>query len=62
MSVSEARARGVAPMAKMLGYSGVALSPEWFTIAPAQAIRQVLKETDISLDQIDLFEINESFS
>jgi acetyl-CoA C-acetyltransferase len=38
------------------------LAPEWFTIAPVDAIKLVLKRTGLSVDDIDLFEINEAFS
>ena len=42
--------------------AGAALAPEWFTIAPVEAIRKVLKQTDLSINDIDLFEINEAFA
>ena len=38
------------------------MAPEWFTIAPVEAIRRLLKETGLSIGDIDLFEINEAFS
>jgi acetyl-CoA C-acetyltransferase len=38
------------------------LAPEWFTIAPVEAIKLVLKKADLSIGDIDLFEINEAFS
>ncbi len=50
------------PMARIVGYAGAALAPEWFTIAPVEAIRRVLKQTELSVGDIDLFEINEAFS
>ncbi|MGD9728165.1 MAG: acetyl-CoA C-acetyltransferase, partial [Nitrospiraceae bacterium] len=53
---------GLKPMARVVGYAGAALAPEWFTIAPVEAIRLVLKHTGLSLEDIDLFEINEAFS
>ena len=58
----EASKRGLAPMARIIGYAGAALAPEWFTLAPIDAIKAVLKKTGLSLDDIDLFEINEAFS
>lgn len=36
--------------------------PEWFTLAPIQAIRKVLDQTGWSVDEVDLFEINEAFA
>jgi acetyl-CoA C-acetyltransferase len=62
MSEDEATARELRPMARIVGYAGAALAPEWFTIAPIDAIKRVLKETGLSISDIDLFEINEAFS
>lgn len=62
MEEEEADLHGIKPMARIVGYAGAALAPEWFTIAPVEAIRKVLKQTDFSIDDIDLFEINEAFS
>jgi acetyl-CoA C-acetyltransferase len=53
---------GVTPVARIIGYAQAALAPEWFTIAPAEAIKQVLKHTGLKLEDIDLFEINEAFA
>lgn len=62
MAEDEARALGLTPMARIVGYAGAALAPEWFTIAPIEAIKRVLKVTGLALADIDLFEINEAFS
>jgi acetyl-CoA C-acetyltransferase len=62
MAEDEAATLGLAPMARIVGYAGAALAPEWFTIAPVEAIKRVLKRTGLSLADIDLFEINEAFS
>lgn len=62
MAAEEAAHLGLLPMARIVGYAGAALAPEWFTIAPVEAIKLVLKKTDLSLGEIDLFEINEAFS
>jgi acetyl-CoA C-acetyltransferase len=62
MAEEEADRRGITPMAHIVGYAGAALAPEWFTIAPVEAIRRVLKHTGLALEDIDLFEINEAFS
>ena len=62
MPEDEAKARGLPPMARIVGYAGAAVAPEWFTIAPIEAIKRVLKQTGLSLSDIDLFEINEAFS
>lgn len=62
MAEEEAGRLGLAPMARIVGYAGAALAPEWFTIAPIDAIRRLLKDVSLSLNDIDLFEINEAFS
>jgi len=62
MEEQEAIHRGMKPLARIVGYAGAALAPEWFTIAPVDAVRNLLKRTGHTIDQIDLFEINEAFS
>jgi acetyl-CoA C-acetyltransferase len=62
MAEEEAARLDLTPMARIVGYAGAALAPEWFTIAPVEAIARVLKSTGLSIGDIDLFEINEAFS
>ena len=62
MAEEEAARRGLNPMASIVGYAGAALAPEWFTIAPIEAIKLVLKQTGLTIGDIDVFEINEAFS
>jgi acetyl-CoA C-acetyltransferase len=62
MAEAEAADVGLHPLARIVGYAGAALAPEWFTIAPVEAIKRVLKKTGLSIADIDLFEINEAFS
>jgi acetyl-CoA C-acetyltransferase len=50
------------PLAKIVGWGGVAQEPTKFTTAPAKAIDQLTKKLGISVDSIDLFEINEAFA
>jgi acetyl-CoA C-acetyltransferase len=50
------------PLAKVVGWGGVAQEPTKFTTAPAKAIDQLTKKLGISVDSIDLFEINEAFA
>ncbi|MFK8000793.1 MAG: acetyl-CoA C-acyltransferase [Polyangiales bacterium] len=53
---------GLTPIAKLVGYAGHAQEPEWFTTAPVGAVENVLKKTGLSVDDIDLFEVNEAFA
>ena len=62
MAEEEAADLGLRPLARIIGYAGAALAPEWFTIAPVEAVKRVLKKTGLSIADIDLFEINEAFS
>lgn len=62
MAEEEAARLRLVPMARIIGYAGAALAPEWFTIAPIEAIKLVLKKTGLTIGDIDLFEINEAFS
>ena len=54
--------RNLKPLARLVGYAGVAQDPSWFTTAPAAAIDKTLKKLNLKVDDIDLFEINEAFS
>lgn len=53
---------GLKPMARIVAYADAALSPEWFTIAPAEAIKKVVQRAGLSLNDIDYFEINEAYA
>ena len=47
---------------KILSYASNAQNPTWFTTAPVEAINKCLKKANLSMDKIDLFEINEAFA
>lgn len=61
-STRGAGALGLTPLARIAGVAAAATEPEWFTIAPIEAMRKLFKKTGWSLDSVDLFEINEAFS
>jgi acetyl-CoA C-acetyltransferase len=56
------KALGLKPQARILGYAGAAMEPDWFTIAPIQAIRRLCDKLQIKPGDVDLFEINEAFA
>ena len=60
--VNEAVAKNTKPLARIVGSAMHAQRPEWFTTAPVEAIRKVCQQTNLSISDIDLFEINEAFS
>jgi acetyl-CoA C-acetyltransferase len=62
MASETAEQMGVTPMARIISYSTASKDPEWFTTAPADAISRLLKKTELSKDDIDLYEINEAFA
>ena len=61
-SARRAEALGLTSLARIAGTAGAATAPEWFTLAPVEAMRKLLKKTGWSVDSVDLFEINEAFS
>ncbi len=50
------------PLARIVSWADAARAPEWFTIAPTDAIQKALRRAQLSIDQIDAFEINEAFA
>ena len=58
----DAAGRGIRPLARIVGHSGHAQEPEWFTTAPVFAVRALLTKLGWTLDSVDLFEINEAFA
>jgi acetyl-CoA C-acetyltransferase len=61
-SEKTAASMGIKPIAKIIAHASFAQQPEWFTTAPIEAIKKVLDKACMTLEQIDLFEINEAFS
>jgi len=62
MSASRAAALGIKPMGRFIAYAYAGCDPEEMGIGPIHAIPKVLKMAGLSLDQIDLFELNEAFA
>ena len=62
MSRGQADELGVKPLARIIGYDQAAVAPEWLFIAPAHAVRRLLKRTGTTLADYDLFEVNEAFA
>ncbi|MEK0364117.1 acetyl-CoA C-acyltransferase family protein [Pseudomonas sp. CBC3] len=57
-----AKALGLTPMARLVGYAHAGVDPAYMGIGPVPAVRKVLERTGISLDQIDVIEANEAFA
>jgi len=62
MRRSEAERRGIAPKAVIVGHATHSQEPSLFTTAPIGSIHKLLERTSWSLDDVDLFEINEAFA
>ena len=52
----------ITPMARILGFSQWAMAPEYFTIAPIEAVQILLRKLKMEAKDFDLYEINEAFS
>lgn len=62
MSRKAAEAQGVTPLARIVGYTHTAVSPEWIFSAPAKAMPRLLDKVGWTLDDVDLIELNEAFA
>ena len=62
MRRSEAQKRGLKPLAVIHGHAAFADTPGLFPVAPVGAVQKLLSKTGWSLDDVDLFEINEAFA
>jgi acetyl-CoA acyltransferase len=61
-SAEFATERGLVPLARFVAFATAGVEPERFGIGPVPAIRKALKLAGLSLDQIDLIELNEAFA
>jgi acetyl-CoA C-acetyltransferase len=62
MTADEAEKRGLEPLARIIAHATYAHEPEWFTTAPSTAIAMVVEKAGWTMEQVDLFEINEAFA
>jgi acetyl-CoA C-acetyltransferase len=62
MRESDAKARGLTPLARIVGHASHAQEPGLFTTAPVGAMKKLFEKTGWSADSVDLFEINEAFA
>jgi acetyl-CoA C-acetyltransferase len=62
MSAKEAQSRGLQPLARIVAHATHSQAPEWFTTAPVQAIANVLEKAGWTVEDVDLFEVNEAFA
>lgn len=62
MRQSDAEKHGIKPLAKIIAHSTSAKAPSEFPTAPIDAIQDLLKKINWTIEQVDLFEINEAFA
>ena len=62
MRESEAKAKGLQPLARVMGHTTHSQAPSEFTIAPIGAMNSLLSKLDWTKDDVDLWEINEAFA
>lgn len=61
-SGSAVGAHGLKPIGRVVGYAQHAQDPQWFTTAPAGAVKKLLDAQGLTVNDVDLFEINEAFA
>jgi acetyl-CoA C-acetyltransferase len=62
MEKSAAEARGLKPMARLVGYALAGVDPSIMGIGPAPAVRKLMDKTGVSIDEVDIWECNEAFA
>ncbi|MFQ5691810.1 MAG: thiolase family protein [Nitrospinota bacterium] len=62
MSAERAKDLGAAPMARVLGYASAGVDPKVMGIGPVPATRKALEKAGLTLDDVDLIELNEAFA
>jgi acetyl-CoA C-acetyltransferase len=62
MSDTKARELGITPLARIVATGVTALSPEIMGLGPVEASRQALKRAGMTIEDVDLVEINEAFA
>ena len=62
MTQEKADELNIQPLAKVISYADASQEPKWFTTTPNKAIRKALDKADISISDIDYWELNEAFS
>jgi acetyl-CoA C-acetyltransferase len=61
-SAEYAKKKGIEPLVRIVAHSTASLEPEWFTVAPVDAVKKLLVKTKRNVSDIDLFEVNEAFA
>ncbi len=62
MSAEKAKELGVKPLCKIKAFASVGIDPHYMGFGPIGAVQKVLKKADITLDEVELIELNEAFA
>lgn len=57
-----AERNGLLPLARLVGYAYAGVEPKYMGVGPVPAVRNLLERTGLTLDQIDVVELNEAFA
>ena len=61
-TLEQAEKKSIKPLAKIVSWASVGVDPTLMGLGPINAVREAIKKAKWSLDEIDLFEINEAFA
>ena len=62
MDRAVAEGRGLSPMARLVGYSYAGVEPKYMGIGPVPAVKSLLEQTGLVVDDLDVIELNEAFA
>lgn len=62
MSKEKAETMGIKPLLKVKGFASVGLDPNYMGLGPIGAVKKVLEMTGVTLDEVEMIEINEAFA
>ena len=62
MSEEKAKELNLKPIAKIISYADASQEPKWFTTSPTKAINKALGRANITVNDVDFWELNEAFS
>ncbi len=62
MDRAVAEGRGLSPIARLVGYSYAGVEPKYMGIGPVPAVKSLLEHTGLTVDDLDVIELNEAFA